>query len=586
MPIYNDHVTDVQRGEWCREATEYTIEDLSTFGDCACRSCFAVRRSVLARSDAGARAYAGSCLCDTCTRSQRARLTRLGPIARAFRVAQRQRNDSWADENGVIVGATYRLRSDHSHLSERGFGYVTVVDRCRDADGDVVDRYQVARRRIDGSPRLGEPLRAESLCENYDVTAPWRNDPRLVGDEWVRALCPWHFGDIVPPPVDNPTAVGYTGDMPATITQPRATADYAVAVAALDWSVAPSDRHRDAAFQRAAFLFREAGAPRRRSYADVAAQFGFVNTNAAKHACYYGARLVGGEMPQRLRRATAISLDVHLLNRRFGVELEYNGSYEAGPDRLARALRDAGVDAHHESYNHATPNGYWKCTTDATVSGGECVSPPLTGDAGWVDMRTAMRTITLVGGSVGRNCGTHVHHDLTDFDNATQMRNLITNLRLAQDAIMMYVNRQRWTGGWASKLNDYEWNELDSRAANGRLTPANSRSSERRESGCGVDRYRCFNFNSLLTYGTVEFRAHGGTLNAAKLRPWIAVGQAVVEFSRLGHTFVGVQSVESMLATLRDRGLLTAHMARRFADRCRSINPTEVATLSARAIAA
>jgi hypothetical protein len=42
-------------------------------------------------------------------------------------------------------------------------------------------------------------------------------------------------------------------------------------------------------------------------------------------------------------------------------------------------------------------------------------------------------------------------------------------------------------------------------------------------------RYRKLNIESYVTHGTVEFRQHQGTTNAAKIINWIKLTQAIVE---------------------------------------------------------
>jgi hypothetical protein len=190
-----------------------------------------------------------------------------------------------------------------------------------------------------------------------------------------------------------------------------------------------------------------------------------------------------------------------------------------------------------------------------------------------------MQTITSLGGETGSNCGTHVHHNVNDLDR-DGLLNLIHNLEMAEHAIHNFVAPARMRGSWARHMSSLEYGVLRDRAYAGRLAIQNL-STRNREYSCGVDRYRCFNFNALLSYGTVEFRAHGCTLNATKLEAWIGVGQAVVEFSRRGMRFEGVQSTTEMLERFVAEGLLHTRLARRFADRVRALPGRGEAALTA-----
>jgi len=205
-------------------------------------------------------------------------------------------------------------------------------------------------------------------------------------------------------------------------------------------------------------------------------------------------------------------------------------------------------------------------TTDATVSGGELVSPPMRTSEGLRQTRLALQAIKEHGGVTGRNCGMHVHHDVTDFTQE-QMRRLVANLRVTERAVMAAVPACRLDGsnGYASALmRDRAWDTLAENVDAGSLLPAAARTRENRGYGCGVGRYVSINFNSVLTYGTVEFRGLGNTLNITKIQPWVKVTQALVEFSRIGGMFNGMQTTNMMLATLRGANLIDSATERAF----------------------
>ena len=71
----------------------------------------------------------------------------------------------------------------------------------------------------------------------------------------------------------------------------------------------------------------------------------------------------------------------YTFNRKFGIEIE---AYNCSRERLARELREAGIEVMVEGYNHSTCP-YWKLVTDSSISGNdtfELVSPILVGEAG------------------------------------------------------------------------------------------------------------------------------------------------------------------------------------------------------------
>lgn len=217
---------------------------------------------------------------------------------------------------------------------------------------------------------------------------------------------------------------------------------------------------------------------------------------------------------------------------RFGVEVEFNGG-----DRhsISVALQRAGIACLDQGYDHSVQR-YWKMTTDSSVSGGECVSPILSGsDASIEQARHVLRIVKDGGGSTGRNVGLHVHLDVTPFG-TPELKALAHNLRRAQMFFAGFCpdhryNREGIGEGWAKLMDDRQWDAIQNWVAE--ISPIEiHRSRENRSGSCPTERYVAFNFNSLLTYGTIECRLLGHTLNTIKFRTWVRTLQAVMEASR------------------------------------------------------
>lgn len=349
--------------------------------------------------------------------------------------------------------------------------------------------------------------------------------------------------------------------MPATIT-PNRTNYYAERVIDdVAYGAGFYTDHRDADVQLAAFTLRQGGT----TFPSIASALGLQTWDHAQAAVRAHARRTGVDAPVTRTRRQIVN---HLLNRRYGVEIEFAQGrmrYCQDTRTTAQALVERGIDAVAESYNHAT-RSHWKVTTDATVNGCEVVSPILRGAEGWNQVKVVMEAIRSIGGTVDSTCGQHVHHDVTDFYTEAMVR-LVSVLRRTQYALSGYVPVSRYNSGGACRgdlIREDEWAHIERCAVAGALRPGGDRSA--RES-LAVSRYRFFNFNSVLTYGTVEFRAQGGTLNALKSRCWVAVGQALIEFARTGNTFDEPQSTRSMLDTLVAKGLLSSEMRTRFVKR-------------------
>jgi hypothetical protein len=174
----------------------------------------------------------------------------------------------------------------------------------------------------------------------------------------------------------------------------------------------------------------------------------------------------------------------------------------------------------------------------------------------------------------------HVHHDITDFSQ-DDMRRVVRNLRHVEAAMASFVPSHRIDGSnscGARLISDWGWNDLESYVNNGSLLPQNARrSTSNRHGGCPVTRYSSFNFNSVLTYGTIEFRLLGHTLNTAKVKAWIELGQALMKFTKEGGEFTRTMNATEMTDTLVASGHLSRWAARRFCQEVARRHPATVA---------
>lgn len=217
---------------------------------------------------------------------------------------------------------------------------------------------------------------------------------------------------------------------------------------------------------------------------------------------------------------------------RFGVELEFNGG-----DRhyITQEMMRSGIACMDSGYTHEVVR-YWKMTTDSSVTGGELVSPIMAGDDDSIEqVREVTRIIKRNGGVTARNVGLHVHLDVTPF-RTSQLKALATNLQLVENMLASFVPEHRYSDDspneyGARLLSDHSWEAIHGWIATVNLDERR-RNHDNRVAACPADRYSSFNFNSLMTYGTIEVRLLGHTLNTIKIRTWIRVLQSVIEASR------------------------------------------------------
>lgn len=263
--------------------------------------------------------------------------------------------------------------------------------------------------------------------------------------------------------------------------------------------------------------------------------------------------------------------DGSLVARRFGIEIEFNrgtGGHSQRSDILAQCTA-AGIRCQEESYNHTT-RPHWKMTTDATVTGGEFVSPIMAGDTASLDeVRDVIRIVRDNGGVSTSTVGMHVHHDVTDFTTADSRVNLVNMLEATEFALSRFVLADRVNGGiscGALLMRAGEWDTMRRQVVN--ILPGTDSGLSNHDYS-GVDRYRFFNIGTpMRKYGTVEFRGLGATLHAGKVRVWVRVGQAIVEAARQGHTMTVGVSPQEMVDTLHGWGFLGRQTADKFVAEC------------------
>ena len=108
----------------------------------------------------------------------------------------------------------------------------------------------------------------------------------------------------------------------------------------------------------------------------------------------------------------------YTFNRKFGIEIE---AYNCSRERLARELRESGIEVVVEGYNHTT-RPHWKLVTDSSLNGNdtfELVSPILVGEAGLRELEKVCWVLELCDVKVNGSCGLHVHIDAAGFSMET-----------------------------------------------------------------------------------------------------------------------------------------------------------------------
>lgn len=262
------------------------------------------------------------------------------------------------------------------------------------------------------------------------------------------------------------------------------------------------------------------------------------------------------------------------MDRQFGIEIEFFGGRSAAEE----ALRTAGLNARDIGYSHNVVP-FWKLVPDGSASGMcEAVSPILRGEPGLEEAGKAAKALSSDRRfRVSRSCGLHVHFDVRDLS-LSQIKMILKKYAKFEDALdlLMAPSRAANNNAYCRSIVWQGWGTLseDQRKAHlnhlfNRIDRCTSMRDLSRLDGL-VGRYRKVNLESFWRYGTLEFRHHGGTLDATKIVNWIRLLDAIVNRSASQRsikpsdkTGSAQQRLDLLLRTLKAPGALKRHYRRR-----------------------
>lgn len=235
-------------------------------------------------------------------------------------------------------------------------------------------------------------------------------------------------------------------------------------------------------------------------------------------------------------------------DRSFGVEFECFMPHSTTRNQIAAAMSAAGLHVASTRGYGSDPTG-WSIKGDGSLhmpamEGIEVVSPVLSGDDGFEQITKVCEILTAQGCKINRTCGTHVHHDVSDLD-----------LDAFKRVYRAYVDNQGVIDKMVSK------SRRNNRGYCRRVRPAElvavMNAVDLRHIGYRIERYRTVNVQSYNRYGTIEIRQHQGTITAAKIIPWIRMGQALIERAKAG-SLAKQRTLDAFLAQLETLPTATA----------------------------
>lgn len=215
---------------------------------------------------------------------------------------------------------------------------------------------------------------------------------------------------------------------------------------------------------------------------------------------------------------------------KFGIEIEMIPTETIKHRDVADALTNAGINCGYEGYTHKVLKRKWKVVTDGSIRteygrGIEVVSPVLEGEKGLAELEKVVKVLNELGCKVNKDCGLHVHHDINDFnvENIKNVYRLYYKHMMVFDE-MMPKSRRGNTNRWCGDIEKRILDNVEECTTMERLIRDMTDNEPR-----GRKRYRKINLCSYLTYGTVEFRQHNGTVNFEKMRNWVLLTHKVLD---------------------------------------------------------
>lgn len=229
------------------------------------------------------------------------------------------------------------------------------------------------------------------------------------------------------------------------------------------------------------------------------------------------------------------------LTRSFGVEIE---CLIPDVNRFLSLASTRGLAVANESYNHHT-RSYWKLTTDASVlprthqgvryHGRELVSPPLSGEHGFEQLKLACEVLVEAGARVTRNCGLHVHLDAADLSAQDVMR-IITGYTGARNAIDSILPASRRHNDFCQHYNNVAFDIMNNTGQYLNYWPTPCRTIQDIATRL-TSRYYTVNLQAYPRHRTIEFRQHSGSIEWRKISAWIRLCQSVVTTAREARPF-------------------------------------------------
>ena len=212
-----------------------------------------------------------------------------------------------------------------------------------------------------------------------------------------------------------------------------------------------------------------------------------------------------------------------------GVEVELEGMHEASGfarNGIPRRFADEGIeDFSYDSDNNGVQfgTGYWNVKSDGSLREGgvEFVTKKLFGK----DLSMALDELdeyltanTVPNSTPSDRCSIHIHLDVTDL-NKNEYARLLIDYAVFENVLFNYCGVHRKENLYClpfAKSDDFK------RTLSHILTSV-SKDMDFRKYVNGFPKYSALNLKATSTYGSLEFRLHGGTYDMMRVKEWINI---------------------------------------------------------------
>ena len=211
-----------------------------------------------------------------------------------------------------------------------------------------------------------------------------------------------------------------------------------------------------------------------------------------------------------------------------GVEVELEGMHEASGFASNGIPRRTDVDIEEFTYDSDTNGvqfgtGYWNIKSDGSLREGgvEFVTKKLFGK----DLSMALDELdnyltanTIPNSNPSDRCSIHIHLDVTDLDKNEYAR-LLIDYAVFENVLFHYCGVDRKENLYClpfAKSDDFK------RTLSNILTSV-SKDIDFRKYVNGFPIYSALNLRATATYGSLEFRLHGGTYDMMRVKQWINI---------------------------------------------------------------